>query len=58
MRYFNKDVFELYLYSTQGRDDKPINEFAQNLPTEFFDVENYTPLEIAKIIYSHKVDIL
>ena len=59
LRYFNQDVFELYLYSTHGRLDKTNQRIlAQNLPTEFFDVENYNPLEIAKIIYSHKVDIL
>ena len=59
LRYFNQDVFELYLYSTHGRLDKTNQRIlAQNLPTEFFDVENYNPLEIAKIIYSHKADIL
>ena len=56
LRYFNKDVFELYLYSTHGRDDKTNQRIlAQNLPTEFFDVENYTPLEIAKLFIHIKL---
>ena len=58
-RYFDREKFEVFSYSLMYENNKsPQQDLVKEFSTKFFNVENFDSKKIAKLIISHKIDIL
>src|SRR3989344_8251648 len=57
-RYHNRKKFETYAFFCDKSDDSPWYQMTKNTADFFFDLEHSSPMEVAKLIHRHEIDIL
>lgn len=56
--FYNKDLFDIYVYSyTEGFDSKTV-DYIESRVDKFYNVKTLSSIEIAKLIYKDKINIL